>query len=154
MRESENRRARDISLRNFLGLLIWLRTVVVQDAAVLYTRHPSASLFQYPPFNTQPFHDFAATATNVIAKAERDVALALEKLPENIAKTFSATMSRLAIDQQLERESSKAYHDEMKSQITFLQGLVEDVAQGHARPRKRRKQGHAGEFTAYSFAYS
>jgi hypothetical protein len=72
-------------------------------------------------------------------KSETDVALALEKLPQNIANTFSATMSRLAIVQELDREASKAYQDDLKTHIVLLQGLVEEVAAG--RPNKRRKAG-------------
>ncbi|KAF7369757.1 hypothetical protein MVEN_00307500 [Mycena venus] len=140
-RESENRQAHDIALRHFLELLLWLRMVIVQDGAVLYTQNPDASIFKFPPFNSTVFRQFASNSTAVIAKAEKDVALALEKLPQNIVHTFNAAMIRLSIDQQLERVSSKAFEDEMKAQIAVLQGLVEEVAVGNTR--KRRKTGHA-----------
>lgn len=145
MRESEDRRARDIALQHFFGLLTWLRTVVVQDAAVLYTQYPNAPIFQYPPFNSRLFRDFASTSTAVIAKAEQDVAMALEKLPQTIANTFKATMARLAIDQELERESSKAYQDEIRERIVLLQELVENG--GTSRSTKRRKVAEAGKLS-------
>ncbi|KAK7024129.1 hypothetical protein R3P38DRAFT_3270510 [Favolaschia claudopus] len=135
-RETSNRMARDIALRHFLGLLIWLRTVIVQDAAVLYVRHPTAAIFQYPPFNSSPFRNFATQSTAAIAKAEKEVALALEKLPQNIANTFNAAMSRLAIDQEIERQTNQVYQDDLKSKLSVLQDLIE---QGGSRPKKKRK---------------
>ncbi|KAK7049043.1 hypothetical protein R3P38DRAFT_3345932 [Favolaschia claudopus] len=140
-REAANRMARDIALRHFLGLLIWLRTVIVQDAAVLYTRHPSAAIFQYPPFNSSTFRTFAAQSASVIAKAEKDVALALESLPQNIANTFTAAMSRLAIDQEIERQANQTYQDDLKSQLTVLQDLIEH--NGSRTKKKRKTDGYS-----------
>ncbi|KAK7008468.1 hypothetical protein R3P38DRAFT_3210716 [Favolaschia claudopus] len=140
-REAANRMARDIALRHFLGLLIWLRTVIVQDAAVLYTRHPSAAIFQYPPFNSSTFRSFAAQSASAIAKAEKDVALALESLPQNIANTFTAAMSRLAIDQEIERQANQTYQDDLKSQLTVLQDLIEH--NGSRTKKKRKTDGYS-----------
>lgn len=136
MRESENNRARDIALRHFLGLLTWLRTVVVQDAAVLYTRHPSAPIFQFPPFNSTTFREFAASSSGIIEKAEKDVALALQNLPKHIAQTFTAAMSRAAIEQERERAAARVYQVAITDQLAMLHGLVEDIAAGSSKKRR------------------
>ncbi|KAK7048472.1 hypothetical protein R3P38DRAFT_2687704 [Favolaschia claudopus] len=139
-REASNRMARDIALRHFLGLLVWLRRVVVQDAAVLYVRHPAAPIFQYPPFNSSSFRTFALQSTAAITKAENEVALALEKLPHHIASTFTSAMARLSIDQELERRANQTHQQELKSQLLQLQELIEHAGD---QPKKKRKTcGH------------
>jgi hypothetical protein len=133
-----NVRARDIALRHFLGLLKWLRTVLVQDAAVLCVLYPSAAIFDHPPFNSTVFRDFARKSSTIITKAEKDVALALEKLPEHIANTFHAAMARLAIDQQIEREATKTFQEEM---LALFQG-----SGGAGGTKKRRKVAQESRF--------
>ncbi|KAK7043502.1 hypothetical protein R3P38DRAFT_3259576 [Favolaschia claudopus] len=139
-REASNRMARDIALRHFLGLLVWLRTVLAQDAAVLYVRHPTAPIFQYPPFNSSSFRTFAMQSTAAIAKAEKEVALALEKLPHHIANTFTSAMARLSIDQELERQANEKYQQELKSHLLQLQELIEHA--GDQPKKKRKTSGH------------
>ena len=41
---------RDIALKGFLRLLVWLRRVLIQDAAVLFTKDPTCPIFGFPPF--------------------------------------------------------------------------------------------------------
>jgi hypothetical protein len=48
-RERENAFARDITLHQLFKLLIWFRTLLFQDGALLYTKYPQAPLWQYPP---------------------------------------------------------------------------------------------------------
>ncbi|KAJ7262841.1 hypothetical protein C8J57DRAFT_1513088 [Mycena rebaudengoi] len=91
----------------------------------------STAIFDHPPFNSTVFRDFARKSSAIITKAEKDVALALEKLPEHIANTFHAAMARLAIDQQIEREATKTFQEEM---LALLQG-----SGGAGGTKKRRK---------------
>ncbi|KAJ7185137.1 hypothetical protein GGX14DRAFT_409313 [Mycena pura] len=84
-RRRENRQTEDYALKQFLEMLIWLRTVLVQDAAVLYADHSDAAFFNSPPFHSPSFRTFAQTSRAVIKKAEADAALQLKNLPQHIA---------------------------------------------------------------------
>jgi hypothetical protein len=77
----EDRCSKDISLRQFLKLLLWLCTVLLQDAAVLYLLYPHSRLFLYWPFNTKPFWEFAIGSVAIIAHAESEACLAYENMP-------------------------------------------------------------------------
>jgi Centromere DNA-binding protein complex CBF3 subunit, domain 2 len=67
-RQLDYRYAQDVALRNFLEVLIWFRTVLLQDAAILYTMFPHANIFSYPPFCSPVFRDFATTSVARIKK--------------------------------------------------------------------------------------
>ena len=54
-RQRENRRNKDIALEQFLGLLVWLRRVLVQDLAVLSSQYPGCAILKYAPFNALIF---------------------------------------------------------------------------------------------------
>jgi hypothetical protein len=54
---------------------------------------------------------------------------------DNIVKTFTEALSRISIDQQVERESAKANLDELKGQLAHLQTLLEE----RGGSKKRRK---------------
>ncbi|KAJ7339290.1 hypothetical protein DFH08DRAFT_667748, partial [Mycena albidolilacea] len=58
--EQANPFARDIALRQLFKLLVWFRTVVLQDGAILYKQYPNSPLFNYPSFNSIEFQKFAA----------------------------------------------------------------------------------------------
>src|SRR6266404_8120268 len=40
--------AQDITLRQFLHLLVWLRRVLLQDVAMLFSQKPACPVFQFP----------------------------------------------------------------------------------------------------------
>ncbi|KAF7324058.1 hypothetical protein MKEN_00628200 [Mycena kentingensis (nom. inval.)] len=105
--------ARDIALRNFLTTLVWFRTVIVQDAALLYANYPSLPIFAWAPFNSNEYRAFAMTARETIATAEAEVELSLKNLPVHVAHTFQAVTTRLVLEQKLEHERVEARHAEI-----------------------------------------
>nr|GAT44268.1 predicted protein [Mycena chlorophos] len=126
--------------RHFLSLLIWLRTVLVQDCALLYLMHPNASIFEYPPFNTREFRDFAATAAGRIEQVEQEVALALRNLPQQMAQTLNASMSQVFLEQQRLRElvDTRLQHPALSS---LPLNVVSHVSHNSEPPSKRRRVG-------------
>jgi Centromere DNA-binding protein complex CBF3 subunit, domain 2 len=89
----------DIAFKQFLQLLIWLRQVLIQDAAILFLQYPTCPMFRYPSFNTPTFHNFAATSLSVVDRAEEEVRHALKNLPEHVAATFCALAMDIKMDQ-------------------------------------------------------
>lgn len=56
--------------------------------ALLFTLHPGITAFCYPSFNSEAFHLFAATSTQIIAKAEQDACKQLFALSEHAETSF------------------------------------------------------------------
>jgi hypothetical protein len=83
-RSQQDACSKDIALRQFLKLLLWLRVVLLQDAAVLYMQYPHCRIFSFRPFNTKPFWDFAASSVETMTHAEAEACLAYKNLPEHL----------------------------------------------------------------------
>nr|GAT42467.1 predicted protein [Mycena chlorophos] len=139
-RVASNSRARDIALHQFLHLLIWLRSVLVQDAALLYTMFPDSPIFGYPPFNSAEFRTFAALSVEHLEKAEREVALALQNLPQHLAHTFNASMSQVFLEQHRLRELLEGCLQQ-PALLSMPLNAIPAVAEVEPS-RKRRKTGH------------
>ncbi|KAK7013279.1 hypothetical protein R3P38DRAFT_3207375 [Favolaschia claudopus] len=134
-RRAQKREAEDYALRQFLELFVWLRVVLVQDAALLFTACPNAPIFQYPPFDSLSFRAFARTAAHTIQQAEEAATMQLKNLPQNVANTFSGIVKNLNMQQQIQ-------HDKLYSLLR--RRVVEDSEP----PQKRRR-------TTYdTFSYS
>ena len=73
--------ATDIALKQFLSVLSWFCTVLLQDGAVLYSQHPELPIFRFHPFNTPQFQLFAAQLVQQVANAEETSRLAFRNLP-------------------------------------------------------------------------
>jgi hypothetical protein len=92
-RTRDNPRANDMALKQFLQLLIWLRRVLLQDAAVLFSHNSSYSIFQHSIFPTVAFHNFAASSQLVLRKAEEEARLSFENLPDRLVKGFRHSLT-------------------------------------------------------------
>lgn len=129
-----------MSLQHFLKLLRWLREVIFQDAAILYSRDPSCQFFRYPPFNSNLFRDFAATATSRITEIEEEARLRLHNLPENIILSVRGVLEGLELRRAAELDKARASQQELSRQLSVLTGAVE----GSQASKKSRRQGHDG----------
>ncbi|THH17357.1 hypothetical protein EW146_g3440 [Bondarzewia mesenterica] len=79
--------ATDLALQQFLRVLIWFRRVLLQDAAIIISRHgPDFSIFHFPPFNTPAFRSFAADSSQTITNAESAAEQAFRNVPAELAK--------------------------------------------------------------------
>ncbi|KAF8882501.1 hypothetical protein CPB84DRAFT_1790828 [Gymnopilus junonius] len=52
-------KAMDDSLLGFLGLLKYLRLIIIQDATILFLKYPDSPIFTKPPFSFSSFRRFA-----------------------------------------------------------------------------------------------
>ena len=74
----------DIALKQFLSVLSWFRTVLLQDGAVLYSQHPKLPVFRFHPFDTPQFWSFAAQSVQQVANAEETSWIAFQNLPQHL----------------------------------------------------------------------
>ena len=60
----------DITLKQFLKLLQWLRIVLVQDCALLHAQHPHCPIFSFAPFTFPSFTNFSTNAATMFTAAK------------------------------------------------------------------------------------
>jgi len=89
--------AKDSALSSFLNLLIQLRCILLQDVAVLYSKHPNLPFLNFAPFNTLQFREFALSSLAIIKRAEDEARHRLETLPETLATSMHGILMTASI---------------------------------------------------------
>ncbi|TEB25581.1 hypothetical protein FA13DRAFT_1796293 [Coprinellus micaceus] len=80
-------------------MLAYFRQVLLQDAAVLATKHRSKFLLlNYRPFNTPEFRECAEASTMMIARVELEVRESLQNLPAVPAKSMTGVVESMRIE--------------------------------------------------------
>lgn len=92
LRGDPTRSVVDLALVGFLRLKIWLRTVIIQDAALLYPCLPSCAIFKYTPFNTPAFAHFAAHFSHDVDRLTNDYEQRVKSLPQVFAEAVRGIM--------------------------------------------------------------
>ncbi|KAF4609718.1 hypothetical protein D9613_011981 [Agrocybe pediades] len=131
-------RAKDNTLTSFLSLLLFLRRVLLQDSAVLYSKHPELSIFQVAPFNTTQFREFSATASSVMAQAETKVQLQLQNLPQDMADIMRASLMKSAMHKEEMRRSNELLHAKMYEQMEVIRDFTAATVLRGAYGKKRK----------------
>lgn len=137
-------KATDYALKNFLMLLIELRVILLQDAAVLFVKHPGLSIWKYPPFNTPEFSAFSCTSTLLLAEAELRARQNLEALPQTISMSMKGILASISIQRDQDRSAMEQRFDSMEGMM-----LTDSL-----RTRKKtRKFGKIGAILIGKFIY-
>ena len=105
-RSQADRLMQDIALRHFLELLVWLRRVLLQDAALLFGLYPTAPIFKYAPFCTLAFQTFASNASTVVRDVEKRARTAFENLPEHLVGSLRGATTSLFMEQKRQHDES------------------------------------------------
>jgi hypothetical protein len=121
-------------------LLIWFHTLLLQDGALLYSKYPHLPLWQYPPFNSREFREFAATSVDVIAEVEARGLLAVKNLPQTLVRGFQGAISSLSMAQQLSRDEARGYVLGLDAKILVLTQQFQDGGGSNKRAGKSRMQ--------------
>jgi len=116
--EKHGLKAIDYALRHFLDTLIILRTILLQDAAVLYSKHPECSIWNFKPFNTPAFSEFARTSVAILETAELEAKRRLESLPETVATSMRGVLEASEIQQNQARKDYNTRFDFIESLLT------------------------------------
>ena len=150
VRVQDNPLANDMALKQFLQLLLWLRRVLIQDAAVLFSHDSTYSIFQHSIFKTAAFHRFAvafnlcllrlkafyrfaATSQPIIAEAEEKARLALKNLPDTLVRTLRGILADTKIQQEQDREEHRQQLTAIYKQFGQVERFMEKLAgsKGH-----------------------
>lgn len=128
-RDTIGRIAEDYALDQFLKLLIRLRHILLQDAAVLYTKYPTSGIFNHAPFNSPRFREFAATSTSIISEAAAAFRLQTQNLPQHYANSLQGIFTTTTIQNQQHYANTDA-------RIQQLTELVSGLAEGGGGRRR------------------
>jgi hypothetical protein len=138
----------DVALQHFLKALLWFRTIILQDAAVLYAQHPEASIFKFVPFTSPAFHVFASLSTSQITEVERAACTAFENFPDNLVRGLHGAITAISIEHQKSIDMNTARFDAFQQMLIQISGTDEF---GQSRRSHRKKVSIAGVSPASSF---
>ena len=130
-RQRGHRHSQDVALQHFLHLLVWLRVVLLQDAAILYTKYPDANIFTYPPFNTPVFHAFAASSTARIDEIEEAARLAFKNCPETLARGLRGAIAAVQLENQKGSDVINARFDALLEELQHMSGDTRQARGSH-----------------------
>jgi hypothetical protein len=118
----------DITLKQFLPVLRWFRTVLLQDCAVLFAGHPELPVFQFKPFSTSVFKEFAAASVESVTRAEQEARLAFQNLPQHLICSLRGLVTTLMLEQQAQCVKNKALHAEVQKHLESQSALLAELA--------------------------
>ena len=114
----------DLAADGFLKLLQHLRTVLLQDLAVLQPRYPSLPFYAYPPFQGPEWAAFAATVqASAAEEATEPQSLLLQRALPELAKVIESTRSAIL-------QSSQLHASHVQKELQALQGRIDVLLNG------------------------
>ena len=120
--------ATDIALKQFLSVLSWVHTVLLQDGAVLYSQHPELPIFQFHPFDTSQFQSFAAQSVQQVVNAEETSRLAFQNLPQHLITSLRGVITNMSLEQQAQRAENEALRLEVQRHLRTQDALLAELA--------------------------
>lgn len=117
----EQRVAQDSRQRDYALQLIFLCTILVQDAALLYAQDPSYALWDFTPFNMPEFRAFAVSAPAIVLGAEERTRAAFQNLPEQYAASVRGVTTNFFLEQQLHHSVLDTRLDRLEASLHVLQ---------------------------------
>ncbi|KAF8078428.1 hypothetical protein FPV67DRAFT_54136 [Lyophyllum atratum] len=139
---SHGRNGSDVALQKLLDLLARLRCIILQDAAVLFTKFPSYSLFRYAPFNTPLFRTFAATSPAIIDEAEQRARHQLSSIPDNLAQSLHGIITSNNLQQEQARREMQNHGQHITAKLQDMETFFQACATSMG-PRAFRRQANA-----------
>lgn len=89
---------RNLAARGFLELIIYLRRVILQDAAVLIDTYASCSVWQHPVFTSQSFREFKASLISKMETTPSPTELLLQQSLPIISAQLKTLHNSLAME--------------------------------------------------------
>ncbi|TEB29582.1 hypothetical protein FA13DRAFT_1711160 [Coprinellus micaceus] len=135
--------AKDKALTDFLDVLQWTWTVLLQDVAVLINKYgrENVAVAQFTPFNTPKFLSFAASAPEVIKMVESKAATWQQVLPQRLTEVFTGCVQSFQIVQQRQEKLIKRCNDKVDSLVDTLEYITMIPDKG----KKRKAPGELKE---------
>lgn len=137
-RNDLGKRAEDIALKNFLELLVYIRPIIVQDAAILSVKYPDCSFFKHPPFNSSTFREWAHGMTSIVDAIEDESRLKLQVFPDHVIESLHGVLGESSMGQKLAFKAMLDRHDQLQDNLDNIKGLLEGIVPTLSRRRPRQ----------------
>ncbi|KAF9063616.1 hypothetical protein BDP27DRAFT_1367866 [Rhodocollybia butyracea] len=131
-RKDFGKRAEDYSLDQFLNLLVYLRSVLLQDAALIFAEFPACHVFTFAPFNSSVFQDWAQNSRAIVDSAEAEAREAFKNIPTNLISSLRGILVTERIESERRHQS---LHQELLSAVSLN---VLPATKNKSRKRKRK----------------
>jgi len=115
--------------------------VLVQDAAVLFSRYPTCPIFHFAPFTYPSFTTFFANATALIVAAEK-ARLAFHNLPDHMARSMRGYATDLQMMQEQNYNKVCERLCELQEQNIRLELLLSNST--GSKRKKKNGMSHIG----------
>jgi len=144
-RTQHSQLATDIALRQFLSVLLWFRLVLLQDATLLYTKHPEIPVFRFKPFNTQCFRDYAHEAVQAVMQAEEQARMAFHNLPQHLVCSLKGLVTSMTLDQRAQHAENEALRAEVRQHMETQSALLAELSASSSYGRRKRSHKAVGQ---------
>ncbi|KAF6748751.1 hypothetical protein DFP72DRAFT_1073852 [Ephemerocybe angulata] len=151
--EEHGNDARDNALVYFLNLMRYLRTVLLQDMAVMAPQHPDLFLLKFSPFNTDSFRQFSSQSTAIITLAEAEAEANLKHLPEEYAASVSGALRSTMIKQEQHRQEVEQQNLELRRDMFELIQVLGDCMSAPKSKKRKFPESLVQRFTGTSSKY-
>ena len=111
-------------LRQFLNLLAWLRHILLQDMAMLFSQKPSCPVFHFPLFYSTAFRSLAEHSQKIVAKAVEDACLNAQNLPDQFVASIQGVMASVQLNQEVRMEQLEHSLAGLREQVTRMEGVM------------------------------
>ena len=138
-RVCHNRYTEDYALWHFLHLLIFLRKVIIQDAALLFALCSDANIWTYFSFSDPQFHAFAASAPLVIRQAEEKARQAFRHVPDYLANGIRTVTTGIMVDQRQFHGRTQGQLEQMDNRMVKLEEMITQLTDSQ-KPRRKRQR--------------
>ena len=122
-----------MALQNFLCLLINLRVVIFQDAAILFLWYPALSIFKFKPFSSECFRVFTLSAVSVVALAEAAAHQHYQNLSEHFAESLHGVMKTSEINRKQTKNTMLQHIEDLNNSVCSLL-LMQKGSKGKVSP--------------------
>lgn len=139
-KDTFGRNAEDYALSHFLTLLIALRPIILQDAALLRAKYPDLSIWMYEPFNTPAFALFSSTAQAIVTRAETDIREKLGDIPEVYAQSLRGILTTASIENNQEREMARQEREALHDRLGVMQTAFVSALGGSKAKRRKLEE--------------
>ena len=113
----------ELASKGFLGLLVRLRRVLIQDAAVTHDKKPDHFLFLHPIFQSQAFHDYRAALLEQLSVHVDPIASQIRNAMPLLADSINAMVSAQVIRDVRIEQSLADVNREQRMQTVVSRGL-------------------------------
>ncbi|KAE8269711.1 hypothetical protein A4X09_0g2637 [Tilletia walkeri] len=125
----------DCAALQFLDMLKFLRTVLLQDSAVLQKLHPSLPLWNRAPFNTATFTNFAAKLNQELSSAVCPFDVAVSQVIPALGNALGDVRSELSVVKEADESRLNVARSAVADALAALAAVSSQLSTTTSTPR-------------------